>query len=539
MSRPVKRKHWRGAAGVLLFATAAVFADPSEPVPSDAKVTAGITRVNEVYAEDIKSAKTPAAKASLAAKMLAAGEGETDLATKYALLTRSMELDESAGNLTGACAAIDHMAAVFVIDPLPAKVAAATATAKSFKSQPGMNPADLIRAASTLADAAVAVDRYDLAITADDAAAAAAQSGPAANLVQRHRRQTLATKAAYDRIRADVAALAAKADDPAANLAVGRFRAFVKGDWDGALPLFVLCGDPAIRSAAETETKNPSAFFVIGDAWDQITKIEPAADRYPLLLHASGKYAAAIPTSAGLQEAQIESRLTAIMAEIEKSGRSTPPPGLVLCLAFSTGDLAGSRKDSVVRDTGPGRLELPAHEVTFGRAKSGSFGQEADFTGGAWMDGKAFGEFPAGPAFTISAMVKVPKKMTGPIVSKHDWARDGTHGVALEMVDSRPKFIIGTADGWKQLTAEEPLIPDEWHHLAATSDGKQMRLYVDGVEATSDDMDSAVDLSTFPMEIGRCAYEPSRVFTGSMGDVMLFDRALKPGQIAELAARKY
>lgn len=45
--------------------------------------------------------------------------------------------------------------------------------------------------------------------------------------------------------------LAEKPDDPEANLTLGKYLAFVKGDWEGAIPHLSMGSDAILKAAAE------------------------------------------------------------------------------------------------------------------------------------------------------------------------------------------------------------------------------------------------------------------------------------------------
>jgi len=79
-----------------------------------------------------------------------------------------------------------------------------------------------------------------------------------------------------------------------------------------------------------------------------------------------------------------------------------------------------------------------------------------------------------------------------------------------------------------------------WIHLAGTWDGTQARLYVNGVEVASAAIDGAFGAETNPVLLAGNANgadrKVSEVVPGRLNDVMLYRRALGPGEIARLAA---
>lgn len=76
---------------------------------------------------------------------------------------------------------------------------------------------------------------------------------------------------------------------------------------------------------------------------------------------------------------------------------------------------------------------------------------------------------------------------------------------------------------------EQKLAPG-WHHVAVTSDGNHLRLYVDGKLARETRYDKKPAANPFPLSIGDG-------FVGKIARLKLFDRALDPSEVAILADR--
>jgi len=115
-------------------------------------------------------------------------------------------------------------------------------------------------------------------------------------------------------------------------------------------------------------------------------------------------------------------------------------------------------------------------------------------------------------------------------------------GVALQLKDGRrPTFSIGYGGASKhidRIREDQPLPVGRWHHLAATlePDTRRMKLYINGQPAGSASLDAPINPTLAAMTVG--AYnppphrEPTRVFGGSMADLMILSRAAKPEEIA-------
>ena len=75
----------------------------------------------------------------------------------------------------------------------------------------------------------------------------------------------------------------------------------------------------------------------------------------------------------------------------------------------------------------------------------------------------------------------------------------------------------------------------EWHHIAGTYDGNQLRLYVDGGLVDSEDYLGSINSTTNPVNIGRNSQQTTRLYEGAIDDVKIYNRALSAGEILYLA----
>ncbi|WP_149823887.1 family 43 glycosylhydrolase [Streptomyces tailanensis] len=100
-----------------------------------------------------------------------------------------------------------------------------------------------------------------------------------------------------------------------------------------------------------------------------------------------------------------------------------------------------------------------------------------------------------------------------------------------------------TWSGEKQMIGGSQLTPNEWKHLTVTLNGETETaiLYVDGAEAArvsgvtikpSELYDSAKDHSGY---IGKSLYSPDPYFGGEVDDFRIYNRALTPAEVLELA----
>jgi hypothetical protein len=288
-------------------------------VPSPVELTEASKLVDEVFADDISKATTPAQKSALSAKMLQAGIDEkTDMPGKFVLLRRAKDLAVDTGDLASACKAIDAMSETFAIDVPTTKSEAAVAISKS----PHLDRAKFIADAQAQADQAKQADEYDLAKQLDQLAVASARQLDDKQLIAdatAQLQQTTETLAAYQQVKAAEATLKTKPNDPDANLQVGRFLCFTKGDWDAGLPKLAISNDPTLQTLAAWEGKKPEASedqAALGDGWWKYAAGVKGSAKNPIQSHAGEWYEKAMPGLNGLSKARVENRLKEIEAAL-------------------------------------------------------------------------------------------------------------------------------------------------------------------------------------------------------------------------------
>jgi hypothetical protein len=139
---------------------------------------------------------------------------------------------------------------------------------------------------------------------------------------------------------------------------------------------------------------------------------------------------------------------------------------------------------------------------------------------------------------TLAAWVRRTRDDIDMIVEKGgDWTTTANYGMALHSSVYESMFYMTWHGGW----AGAAQTPDlEWHHYAVTAiDGAAApKLYVDGEPQTlTDSYGATVTLnpSTAPLHIG--AQPEYGYFSGNqIDDVLLYERALLPSEIGQLAS---
>ncbi len=92
----------------------------------------------------------------------------------------------------------------------------------------------------------------------------------------------------------------------------------------------------------------------------------------------------------------------------------------------------------------------------------------------------------------------------------------------------------GTTDLPQTINAPTTLSLGQWHFLTATFDGDTSRLYVDAQLAKSATGVKIAAPPSFAMRLGAMGANPQLGTTATVDEVMVFSRALAPGEIADL-----
>lgn len=83
-------------------------------------------------------------------------------------------------------------------------------------------------------------------------------------------------------------------------------------------------------------------------------------------------------------------------------------------------------------------------------------------------------------------------------------------------------------------TAANVISVNSWHHVAATYDGINMRIFVDGMEKASFAVSGAIDPTDAPVVMGLNVTNPSFVYHGLIDEMTLYNRALSAQEIAAI-----
>jgi len=268
--------------------------------------------VNDTYGQDIKAAKTPEQKKAMAQKLLEAAKGETGI-NQYILFTTVEELAVDAGDIKDFDAALDGIEGSFAVDSAKLRLAGYTKTAQNIRD-PG-EEAELSKHISEALEHALAADEVDVAAADADLGMRVARkagdpisTGRAADDMQ----QVRETRAAHTGLNDALVLLAKQPNDAGANLKVGKYRCFIKGDWQSGLPMLALGTDAALKALATQENAgvtSADAQLKLGEGWWSVAAKESGLAKRNISTHAATWYELALPTVTGLVKGKVEKRL--------------------------------------------------------------------------------------------------------------------------------------------------------------------------------------------------------------------------------------
>lgn len=159
----------------------------------------------------------------------------------------------------------------------------------------------------------------------------------------------------------------------------------------------------------------------------------------------------------------------------------------------------------------------------------------------------AYEEAPHSPdlepaQLTLTAWIKLAEEPSGEetrrwIANKNgnEWC-DGHYALAIDGRNAGAYLNIGGGreNAFSVWSASSPLKLKRWHHLAATYDEKELRVYVDGTLAGSTAVNKARRPGTTPLAIGRRQDGfAASYFPGAIDDVRLYRKALSPDEVAQ------
>ena len=139
---------------------------------------------------------------------------------------------------------------------------------------------------------------------------------------------------------------------------------------------------------------------------------------------------------------------------------------------------------------------------------------------------------------TLAAWIQPAKLGTANVIAKANFVSPLTPGYELNLSTTGKPFVrFNASDTYRVNGATSyPADGTTWMHLAATYDGAEIRLYVNGALDGSLTSAFAISANTLPLGIGAQSDGNSgRLFQGALDDVRIYDRALSAAAIGDLA----
>ena len=164
--------------------------------------------------------------------------------------------------------------------------------------------------------------------------------------------------------------------------------------------------------------------------------------------------------------------------------------------------------------------------------------------GGVGMSRSLPGDLPilaAGAAWSMTAWIKVDVDEPGEVVLAALGRSDSDNGIRLMLDAGRLALRV---PGGQQLLTHAKIPIAAWTAVAATADGKIVRLYIDGREAAMQAVASSraqpAPRLASELHLGPSLGEPAEIrhFGGSLASFQLSQRVLAPDEVSALAAAK-
>ncbi len=295
-------------------------------VPDDAKLAAAEKLLKELFKDEYARTK-PADKQALATRLLDKAKAtKDDPAARFVMLREARDLAAAAGDAQQALAAVAELDRGYAVNGPEMRLTALTATNKALATVAQARA--LVEGCFDAADAADDVDDYDTALKflalAGEAARRAQAPALQARVANRDRELRDAQKD-LEKVKASRDTLKDHPDDAEANLAVGRYLAYRKGDWDRALPHLAAAGQEKLTAQAKKDLAKPAGAAEqaeVGDGWFDLAQAEQGPTKLTYLRRAGYWYRQAVPSLPVLNADRVNKRLQ----QIDEADAAANPP---------------------------------------------------------------------------------------------------------------------------------------------------------------------------------------------------------------------
>lgn len=278
--------------------------------------------IKELFqAEMDKAAKDPTAKARLAVTFLQeARDTNDDAAGRFVLLNLAIDYASQGGDSATALQAIEEKAQHFALpagELLQAKIRALLGASQSFTTNDGYQ--NLIDTALVLLEDALAEDDFPSSnklLEAAENAARKLRSVPLVSSIRRRLDEVKKLEKEFAVWQPFAQKLAKDPEDADANLEMGKYQAFIKGNWDRGLQLLVRGGDNKLRKLAALDLADPQTGakqVAVAAGWFEVSQGLKATQRTQALLRAYHWYQQSLGDVTGKTREQVEQLMQSIM----------------------------------------------------------------------------------------------------------------------------------------------------------------------------------------------------------------------------------
>gem|GEM_PF-2706930 len=282
-------------------------------------------RIDELFREDISSARAPESKGALAEKYFEqASTTEDDPEGRYVLFDRAYQLGIEIGQAELAVRSAATLSELYDVDGLGLQVKALDQIRRRARTL--SSPREIADTALDLTDQAVLLNRYEEADSLAAVALAVAtkiRDTELRNSVRARRDEIAQRKQLWKAAEEARITLQTSPDDFAAHAALGKYLCFVADDWKSGLSHLAKSGDDELAKAAELERDPPKEAAqqaAAGDAWWALSRSAREPDRSAFQSRAAHWYRLATEGLTGLARLTIEQRLKEIdSASLAKS----------------------------------------------------------------------------------------------------------------------------------------------------------------------------------------------------------------------------
>ncbi len=169
---------------------------------------------------------------------------------------------------------------------------------------------------------------------------------------------------------------------------------------------------------------------------------------------------------------------------------------------------------------------------------AGKLGQAFSFDGvDDHITVNASGDLEPSPEISVAMWIKaMPSGGLKLLADSSHGSSNGNFGWAIQMTSAgRVGIAYGNSSGFPALDSTTVLADNTFHHFAATLDGTDMRIYVDGI------LDGTASYSGTPMGTGQEIrlgrhFSLTRQYNGLLDDVRIYNNALSGSQVLALTS---